>query len=197
MLKKAICIPAVDVHDSFFVTLPSRTFQLIQAYPKQLPFVQDEVNPRIRRRRLSQLRAGQPSMYLPLPLLQRFPYLTYIVRRFENTTQVTTGTRPAYTPVNGPCQLGSFTCNSRSSFSQCAPASSGGSSYTFMGPTPAGMICQNGQIVRDTLGPCSPAGSLQCLNSGTSFGLCDQSGLIYMGIVAPGTACRNGTIVAA
>ncbi|KAA6406802.1 MAG: hypothetical protein FRX48_09526 [Lasallia pustulata] len=103
----------------------------------------------------------------------------------------------ATVPLFGPCTPGAFGCNTRYTFSQCVPTAGGSTAYIYFGSVPAGMICQNGQIVRDTLGPCSPPGSLQCLNGGRSFGLCDQSGLIYMGIVAAGTVCENGSIVAA
>jgi hypothetical protein len=62
-----------------------------------------------------------------------------------------------------------------------------------MGSVAAGMTCMDGQIIRQNAGPCTPNGQLLC-NGENAFYLCDQGGLVDMGPVAPGTACRNGVI---
>lgn len=62
-----------------------------------------------------------------------------------------------------------------------------------MGSVAAGMQCVNGQFTRQNAGACTPSGSIFC-NGTNAFYMCDQGGLIDMGPVAPGTACRNGVI---
>ncbi|KAI9869965.1 MAG: hypothetical protein M1823_008890, partial [Watsoniomyces obsoletus] len=89
---------------------------------------------------------------------------------------------PASTALPSTCVPGTFTCNSPSTFSQCV----GGGTYTYMGSVAAGMQCVNGQIIRQSAGPCTPNGQIFC-NGSNAFYMCDQGGLIDMGRVAPGT----------
>ncbi|MCJ1302796.1 hypothetical protein MMC08_005601 [Hypocenomyce scalaris] len=120
---------------------------------------------------------------------------TPLAPRAQNTTNSTTNsTTPTYPLLSGPCLPGSFACNSNSTFSQCVATSDTTTNYVFMGSVAAGMICQDGEVVRNTLGPCSPEGALFCMNHGMTFSLCAPGGLIYMGSVAAGTVCQNGTI---
>ena len=65
-----------------------------------------------------------------------------------------------------------------------------------MGSVAAGMECDDGQIIAQNAGPCSPDGSLSCGPNGTTFFLCVYGGLIDMGSVAAGTVCEDGAIVA-
>lgn len=64
-----------------------------------------------------------------------------------------------------------------------------------MGSTADGTVCDDGQIMRDDDGACTPNGALVCGSNNFTFYLCDQGGLIDMGPVAAGTECINGEIV--
>ncbi|KAJ9602682.1 hypothetical protein H2200_012876 [Cladophialophora chaetospira] len=113
------------------------------------------------------------------------------------TTRSTTTSSPltTATALALPCVPGTFTCDTPSSFSQCisSPSSLDGSTYVYMGSVAAGMTCVDGQIIRQNAGACTPSGQLFC-NGERAFYLCDQGGLIDMGPVTPGTACRDGVI---
>ncbi|ETI21120.1 hypothetical protein G647_07464 [Cladophialophora carrionii CBS 160.54] len=118
------------------------------------------------------------------------------------TSALSTPTRPATassssaSPISTalplPCAPGTFACNTAWSFSQCV-ASATGPTYIFMGAVAAGMTCRDGRIIRQNAGACTPNGQLRCNGAG-AFYLCDQGGLVDMGPVAPGTACRDGVI---
>ena len=110
---------------------------------------------------------------------------------------MTSSAAPASTSLSGPCTVGSFACNSATTFSQCVPDGDGSTSYTYMGSVAAGMQCVNGSFTQQNSGSCSPNGALVCDPSGGSFYMCDNGGLISMGAVAPGTECVDGEIVAA
>ena len=96
---------------------------------------------------------------------------------------------PSFTPPTGSCTVGSFACNSASTFSQCGAAGT----YIFMGSVAAGMQCSNGQIIRQNSGSCPTDGAIVC-NGANAFYICDHGGLISMGPVAPGTTCVDGAI---
>ena len=70
------------------------------------------------------------------------------------------------------------------------------SQYAQQALTPAGYY-RDDRIVRARPdGDCNDDGSLQCIDGGQQFELCDQGGWVEMGPVANGTTCSNGAIVA-
>ncbi|KIX00005.1 uncharacterized protein Z518_10932 [Rhinocladiella mackenziei CBS 650.93] len=122
------------------------------------------------------------------------PSLTTFITRIlsSSSTPSSTSSTPILNSV--PCVSGTFTCNSATSFSQCISTSSTSTTYIYMGSVAAGMQCVNGQIIRQNAGPCTPFRSIFC-NGEHTFYTCDQGGLVDMGPVAPGMACRDGEIV--
>ncbi|KAK5210810.1 hypothetical protein LTR47_001531 [Exophiala xenobiotica] len=110
------------------------------------------------------------------------------------TTTTTSSSSATATAQPTTCTPGTFSCNSVSTFSQCVATSSTTTTYIYMGSVAAGMQCVgDGTIERQNAGPCTPSGSIFC-NGTNAFYMCDQGGLIDMGPVAPGTACRDGVI---
>jgi hypothetical protein len=75
--------------------------------------------------------------------------------------------------------------------------SSGTVSYVQQPGAPSGYYRDDRYVRYRAYGGCSPDGSLQCANSGAGFWVCDQGGWVDMGMVAAGTECVNGGIVAA
>ncbi|EXJ94373.1 hypothetical protein A1O1_02767 [Capronia coronata CBS 617.96] len=110
-----------------------------------------------------------------------------------STSTTTSAPSAPSASATSSCVPGTFECNSLTTFSQCVSTSSSSTTYVYMGSVAAGMQCVNGQFVRESSGTCTPSGSIFC-NGENAFYLCDQGGLVDMGPVAPGTACRNGVI---
>ncbi|KAK9894041.1 lytic polysaccharide monooxygenase [Cystobasidium minutum MCA 4210] len=118
-----------------------------------------------------------------------------------STSQVDVPTRASSAPVTGEtpgvvCTGSGLKCSEDGgSFSMCA-----GGVWVSMGLVAPGTTCKNGQIgfANDAAAEsCSP-GSLKCSDDGTSFSVCNNDGESYarMGLVAPGTLCQNGKIIA-
>ena len=72
-----------------------------------------------------------------------------------------------------PCTPSELYCNSKTSFSLCAPAVGGGSRYVFMGAVANGTSCDGGRIDKADGGNCSPVGKLKCKGE-RGFLLCKE-----------------------
>ena len=84
-----------------------------------------------------------------------------------------------------------------------SPASDAAGSYVFvdMGSVPAGMTCvSDGRLVRASseAGACTQGqeGEIECSADGGRWFVCSGGGWVAMGMVAAGTVCRGGEIVA-
>ena len=121
---------------------------------------------------------------------------TTLSRRTSGVSATSTSSAAAASASSsGSCTVGSFTCNSTSTFSQCVEDADGSTSYTYMGSVAAGTQCVNGTISAQNSGSCSTDGAIVCGSTGTTFYMCDHGGLIDMGSVADGTECVDGAIV--
>ncbi|KAK7713848.1 hypothetical protein SLS57_007353 [Botryosphaeria dothidea] len=121
-----------------------------------------------------------------------------------------------------PCTPGNFLCKSASAFFTCdqpAPANvsalaTNGWAWGWERPVADGMMClpfervsnatEKGPSVRDDRyvrarpdGDCSKDGSVECVDGGKGFWVCDHGGWVDMGAVANGTLCVGGGIVRA
>jgi hypothetical protein len=108
----------------------------------------------------------------------------------------------------GPCKLGTFLCASSKAFYTCQYNASGGTGYGMKQQVAGGMMCQphlNGgrrsyrddRIVRaQPHGACDTEGVIRCVSDGAQFQMCAQGAWIAMGMVAAGTRCVNGKMVA-
>jgi hypothetical protein len=77
-------------------------------------------------------------------------------------------------------------------------SSSGGtSSYGQEPGAPVGYYRDDRYVRYRPFGACSVDGSLQCVNGGAGFYVCDQGGWVDMGSVADGTTCADGRIIGA
>lgn len=121
-----------------------------------------------------------------------------------------------------PCVPGSFICTSNTTWETCDRDNDNAWAYLYPRDVSAGMEClpqlvqysgttwqyaqqshsPNGYYRSDEIerarprGDCSEEGAMRCSTDGLTFSVCDHGGWIDMGMVASGTICVNGDIVA-